>query len=59
MADNVVNLRLARKQKKRVDKEKVADQNRISFGRTKNEKALTDRLNQKAISDLDQKKIED
>lgn len=59
MADNVVNLRLARKQKKRVDKEKVAEQNRISFGRTKHEKTLTSRLNQKAASDLDQKKIED
>lgn len=59
MADNVVNLRLARKQKKRVDKEKVAEQNRISFGRTKDEKSLTNRINEKAASDLDQKKIED
>lgn len=59
MADNVVNLRLARKHKKRADKEIVAEQNRISFGRTKDEKTLTNRLNQKAISDLDQKKIED
>jgi hypothetical protein len=59
MTDNVVNLRLARKQKKRSDKDKVAEQNRISFGRTKSEKKLTDRLNQKAISDIDKKKIED
>ncbi|MEW7006505.1 MULTISPECIES: DUF4169 family protein [unclassified Lentilitoribacter] len=59
MADNVVNLRLVRKQKKRSDKDKVAEQNRISFGRTKSEKKLTDRLNQKAISDIDKKKIED
>lgn len=59
MADNVVNLRLARKQKKRVDKDKFAEQNRISFGRTKDEKTLTNRLNQKAVSDLNQKKIED
>lgn len=59
MAANVVNLRLARKQKRRVDKDKVAEQNRISFGRTKDEKTLTDRLNKKAKSDLDQKKIED
>lgn len=59
MADNVVNLRLARKQKKRTDKEKLAEQNRISFGRTKDEKKLTSRLNKKAATDLDQKKLED
>lgn len=59
MADNIVNLRLARKRKKRADKDKVAEQNRVHFGRTKDEKTLTERLNRKAISDLDQKKLED
>lgn len=59
MVDNVINLRRARKQKKRAVKESVAEQNRISFGRTKDEKTLTSLLNEKSKSDLDQKKLED
>lgn len=34
----IINLRMARKQKARADKEAQAAQNRISFGRTKAEK---------------------
>ncbi|MGR6430384.1 DUF4169 family protein [Rhizobium sp. PAMB 3182] len=41
MAAEIVNLRMARKQKARQEKEKTAEQNRISFGRTKAEKELT------------------
>ncbi len=46
----IVNLRMARKQKARADKDAQAEQNRLSFGRTKAdkqksaaEKALADR----------------
>lgn len=48
MSGDLVNLRQVRKQKARADKDKVAEQNRISFGRTKAEKNLTRALNEKA-----------
>ncbi len=41
MTGDVVNLRQFRKQKARSEKEKQAEQNRLSFGRTKSEKSLT------------------
>ncbi|PVE25360.1 DUF4169 domain-containing protein [Microvirga sp. KLBC 81] len=37
----IINLRQARKQKARAEKEARAEQNRITFGRTKAEKDLT------------------
>ncbi|MGV8856399.1 MAG: DUF4169 family protein [Devosia sp.] len=37
----IINLRKARKQKARTAKQTQAEQNRISFGRTKAEKQLT------------------
>ena len=37
----IINLRQARKKKARADKEARAEQNRVSFGRTKAEKTLT------------------
>ncbi|NBJ11939.1 DUF4169 family protein [Microvirga arsenatis] len=37
----IINLRQARKNKARAEKEARAEQNRISFGRTKAEKKLT------------------
>jgi hypothetical protein len=37
----IINLRQARKNKARADKEARAEQNRVSFGRTKAEKTLT------------------
>ena len=37
----IINLRNARKQKARADKATQAEQNRITFGRTKAEKQLT------------------
>lgn len=58
MCADVVNLRLARKAKTRSEKEREAEQNRISFGRTKQEKSLTTALNQKAQKALDQGKLE-
>jgi uncharacterized protein DUF4169 len=48
----IVNLRQARKQKARAEKEARAEQNRISFGRTKAEKSLT-----KAERDLAQSRL--
>ncbi|MCS4241246.1 hypothetical protein M2418_000748 [Rhizobium sp. BIGb0125] len=58
MSADVVNLRQFRKQKARSEKEKQADQNRITFGRTKAEKNLTSALNDKAEKTLDQGRIE-
>lgn len=55
---DVVNLRQFRKQKARSEKERQAEQNRISFGRTKAEKHLTRALNDKAEKTLDQGRIE-
>ncbi|KQY36218.1 DUF4169 family protein [Rhizobium sp. Root483D2] len=58
MTGDVVNLRQFRKQKARTEKDRTADQNRISFGRTKAEKQLTQTLNDKASKALDQGKRE-
>jgi len=41
MTADIVNLRRARKDKARVDREKKAADNRLAFGRTKHEKART------------------
>ncbi|MBD8554791.1 DUF4169 family protein [Rhizobium sp. CFBP 8762] len=57
MAGDVVNLRQFRKKQARSEKEKTADQNRLTFGRTKAEKSLTKALNEKAKSFLDQGKL--
>jgi len=48
MTGDVVNLRQFRKQKARTEKDRLAEQNRISFGRTKAEKKLTRKLNDRA-----------
>ncbi|PDS74900.1 DUF4169 family protein [Rhizobium sp. L43] len=48
MSAEIVNLRQFRKKQARSEKEKQAEQNRISFGRTKAEKQLTRSLNDKA-----------
>lgn len=58
MSGDVVNLRQFRKQKARSDKEKQAEQNRLTFGRTKAEKTLTRALNEKAEKTLDQGRLE-
>lgn len=54
MSGDIVNLRQFRKQKTRAEKEKTAEQNRITFGRTRAEKSLTTKLNEKAEKALDQ-----
>jgi hypothetical protein len=45
----IINLRNARKQKARAEKASQAEQNRISFGRTKAEKQLS--AAEKALAD--------
>ena len=49
----IINLRQARKQKARVEAEKTAEQNRISFGRTKAERKLTGAERDKAARHID------
>ncbi|WP_137157921.1 DUF4169 family protein [Rhizobium sp. FKL33] len=58
MAADIINLRQARKAKARVEKDKTAEQNRVTFGRTKAEKQLTKALNDKAERALDLGKLE-
>ncbi len=58
MTGDVVNLRQFRKRQARAEREKQAEQNRISFGRTKTEKCLTTTLNEKASKTLDQGRLE-
>ncbi|AYM81561.1 DUF4169 family protein [Agrobacterium tumefaciens] len=58
MAADIVNLRQFRKQKARSEKEKQAEQNRLSFGRAKAEKNFTSALNEKAEKALDQGRLE-
>ncbi|QFY60559.1 DUF4169 family protein [Rhizobium grahamii] len=48
MSAEIINLRQFRKKQARSEKEKQAEQNRISFGRSKTEKQLTTALNEKA-----------
>ncbi|CAD7023553.1 hypothetical protein REJC140_00249 [Pseudorhizobium endolithicum] len=58
MSGDVLNLRQFRKSKQRAEKERQAEQNRITFGRTKAEKMLTKALNDKAEQSLDQGRLE-
>ncbi|MDM9621012.1 DUF4169 family protein [Rhizobium sp. S96] len=58
MSAEIVNLRQFKKKQARSEKEKQAEQNRISFGRTKTEKQLTKALNEKAERAIEQGKIE-
>ncbi|WP_377289672.1 DUF4169 family protein [Rhizobium sp. SG2393] len=58
MAAEIINLRMARKQKARADKERAADANRLAHGRTKAEKTLTRALKDQAERRLDQGRLE-
>lgn len=58
MSADVVNLRQFRKVKTRAEKERQAEQNRLTFGRSKAEKNLTGALNAKAEKALDQGRLE-
>lgn len=55
----IVNLRRARKQRDRQAAGKQAEQNRISFGRTKAERALADAERDKAARVLDGHRLPD
>lgn len=54
----IVNLNRFRKDRERAAKAKAAEENRAKFGRTKDERAVTDANAQKAEKALDDKKIE-
>jgi Domain of unknown function (DUF4169) len=56
---NVVNLRRARKQKQRSDKEKTAADNRVRFGRTKAERHSTEAQQNLEARRLDGVKLAD
>ena len=58
MSADVVNLRQFSKIKARSEKERPAEQNRLSFGRTKAEKNLTVALNARAEKTLDQGRLD-
>ena len=58
MSADVVNLRQARKQKARADKEQAAAENRTRFGRSKHEKSVTRALKAKVEKALDQGRLE-
>ena len=58
MAAEIVNLRMARKQKARADKEREAEANRAAHGRTKAEKTLSRALRDQAERRLDQGRLE-
>lgn len=53
MADNVINLRQARKAKARTEKEKVADENRRLHGRTNMQKKADTKSKADANKHLD------
>ena len=52
----IVSLKLHRKRKDRAAKEELAAENRVQFGRSKAEKALTEARNDKAARDLEKHK---
>nr|WP_250810504.1 DUF4169 family protein [Neorhizobium tomejilense] len=58
MSAEIVNLRQFRKAKERLEKEKEAEQNRLTFGRAKAEKSLTKARNDKAEKGLEQGRLE-
>jgi hypothetical protein len=54
----IVNLNRFRKERERAAKAKVADENRVRFGRTKEDREVTDANAEKTDKALDDKKIE-
>lgn len=54
----IINLRQVRKQKKRQDKEARAEQNRISFGRTRAEKNASKHAMDELNRTLDHNKLD-
>lgn len=58
MAAELVNLRRARKQNARAERERTAERNRFEHGRTRHEKELAAALNRKAADRLAAGRIE-
>ena len=58
MSADVVNLRQFRNARTRSEKERQAEQNRLTFGRSKAEKSLTEALNAKTEKTLDQGRLD-
>lgn len=54
----IINLRRARKQRKRDEADRQAEQNRISFGRSKPERSLTEAERKLAARRLDGHRLE-
>ena len=54
----IVNLNRFRKERERAAKAKTADENRVRFGRTKEDREVTDANTEKTDKALDDKKIE-
>lgn len=55
----IVNLRQARKRKSRADKDARAAENRVKFGRTKQEKSQSRQSREDLERGLDGKKLDD
>ena len=55
----IINFRRAKKAKARADKEREAEQNRITHGRTKAEKAEARRLQEEAERKVDGHRLDD
>lgn len=58
MCADIINLRLTKKRKARAQKEARAAENRLKFGRTKQEKARDLLEDSRAKTILDQKKLD-
>jgi len=53
MPADIVNLRRARKTNARAEREKVAADNRVNFGRSKSEKTLSKTERERALKTID------
>ena len=54
----IINLNRFKKERERAAKAKTADENRVRFGRSKEERERSDATTRKAEKSLDDKKIE-
>ena len=59
MSAEIINLRQARKQKNRRDKEKTAEDNRLKFGRSKAERDAARRNRQELEHQVDGHRLKD
>ncbi|MBL8564926.1 MAG: DUF4169 family protein [Hyphomicrobiaceae bacterium] len=59
MSAEILNLRRARKEKARAEKERQAAENRVRFGRTKTERVIRTAESERSARDLDAHRRED